>query len=212
MQVKGLEMPAYDPRGSWGQGLAYAVANRGGCHLSATIFPLEAFFDLLDPYTTRAKARFVSFFENLYAAVNSLHTCLFTSYAYVLEPPAVRLTPKWLLRIIMQYLPVAAILLMDFSIFSRLYTAVSGIRMNQRRFLKAGTRIHVLERWMNTREGISRRDDTLPARFLREGRTCDPENRTVPLDRMLSEYYRIRGYDERGVPKKELLKRFDIPV
>jgi len=34
-QVKGLEMAAYDPRAGWGQGLNYAVANRGGCHLNA---------------------------------------------------------------------------------------------------------------------------------------------------------------------------------
>jgi aldehyde:ferredoxin oxidoreductase len=95
IQIKGLEMPAYDPRGSWGQGLAYAVANRGACHLSAATFALEVAFGFLNPYTTRAKARFVQFFENLYAAVNSLHTCQFTAYAYVLEPPIVKYTPKF---------------------------------------------------------------------------------------------------------------------
>jgi aldehyde:ferredoxin oxidoreductase len=56
IQIKGLEMPAYDPRGSWGQGLAYAVANRGACHLSAATFALEVAFGFLNPYTTRAKA------------------------------------------------------------------------------------------------------------------------------------------------------------
>lgn len=212
IQTKGLELPAYDPRGSWGQGLAYAVANRGGCHLSASMFPLEVFFGLLDPYTTRAKARFVCFFESLYAAVNSLHTCLFTTYAYVLEPPIVKYTPNWLLGMIMQYLPAAAVMLMDFSVFSKLYSAASGLRMNQWQFLKAGARIHILERWMNTLEGISRRDDTLPARFLNQGRDCDPDHRTVPLDQMLQEYYRIRGYDREGIPKKELLRRFDIRI
>ena len=43
--VKGLEMAAYDPRGSWGQGLAYAVANRGACHLSAYLIALEIYFE-----------------------------------------------------------------------------------------------------------------------------------------------------------------------
>jgi aldehyde:ferredoxin oxidoreductase len=47
-RFKGLEMAGYDPRGSWGQGVAYAVANRGACHLSATIFPLEVFFGFLN--------------------------------------------------------------------------------------------------------------------------------------------------------------------
>ena len=210
IQIKGLEMPAYDPRGSWGQGLAYAVANRGACHLSATTFALEVAFGLLNPYTTRAKARFVQFFENLYAAVNSLHTCQFTSYAYVLEPPIVKYTPTFLLSLIMQYLPTVAIMLMDISIFSRLWRSVTGLRLNQWQMLKAGARIHVLERYMNTGEGISRKDDTLPRRFLTEGRGCDAKKRTVPLQLMLDTYYRLRGYDAHGIPTNKTLRRYGI--
>ncbi len=210
IQVKGLEMPAYDPRGAWGQGLAYAVANRGACHLSAATFALEVAFGFLNPYTTRAKARFVAFFENLYAAVNSLHTCQFTSYAYVLEPPIVKYTPKFLLRLIMQYLPAVAIMLMDISIFSKLWRSVTGLRLNQWQMLKAGARIHVLERTMNTGEGISRKDDTLPRRFLTEGRGCDLKKRTVPLQPMLDTYYRLRGYNPHGIPTEKTLGRLGI--
>ncbi|MEW6673553.1 MAG: aldehyde ferredoxin oxidoreductase family protein [Thermodesulfobacteriota bacterium] len=210
IHVKGLELAAYDPRGAWGQGLAYAVANRGGCHLSSTIFPLEVIFGFLNPYTARAKARFVIFFESLYAAVNSLHTCLFTTFAYVLEPPLVKFTPKPLLGFLMQHLPVVAIKLMDFRIFSKLYASVTGTRLSQWELLKIGERIHVLERWMNTREGISRKDDTLPLRFLREGRDCDPDGRTVPIEKMIDTYYRLRGYDANGIPLAETLKRLGI--
>lgn len=210
IQVKGLEMPAYDPRGSWGQGLAYAVANRGACHLSATTFALEVAFGLLNPNTTRAKARFVYFFENLYAAVNSLHTCQFTSYAYVLEPPIVKYTPKFILGMTMQYLPAVAVLLMDISVFSKLWRSVTGLRLNQWQMLRAGARIHVLERYMNTGEGISRKDDTLPRRFLTEGRGCDPGKQTVPLQPMLNAYYRLRGYDLHGIPTEKTLKRLKI--
>ena len=210
IQIKGLEMPAYDPRGSWGQGLAYAVANRGACHLSAATFALEVAFGFLNPYTTRAKARFVKFFENLYAAVNSLHTCQFTAYAYVLEPPIVKYTPKWLLKLTMQYLPAAAVMLMDVSIFSKLWQSVTGIKLNQWQMLKAGERTHVLERLMNTGEGISRKDDTLPRRFLTEGRGCDPNQHTVPLQPMLSTYYRLRGYDSHGTPTPQTVKRLGI--
>jgi len=212
IQIKGLEMPAYDPRGAWGQGLAYAVANRGACHLSATTFALEVAFGFLNPYTTRAKARFVAFFENLYAAVNSLHTCQFTSYAYVFEPPIVKYTPKFLLRLVMQYLPAVAIMLMDISIFSKLWRSVTGLRLNQWQMLKAGARIHVLERTMNTGEGISRKDDTLPRRFLTEGRGCDDKKRTVPLQPMLNSYYRLRGYDPHGIPTEKTLKRLGIKL
>ena len=210
IHVKGLEMAAYDPRGSWGHGLAYAVANRGACHLSATLMVLEVFFGFLHPHTPRAKAQFVCFLESLYAAVNSLHTCLFTSFAYMLEPPAAKHTPKPLLGAMMQYLPFLAIKLMDVRVFSDLFSAVTGIRMSQGEMLEAGDRIHTLERYMNTREGISRKDDTLPARFLEEGRECDPEKRTVPIDQMLDKYYKLRGYDANGIPTPERLEKLGL--
>jgi aldehyde:ferredoxin oxidoreductase len=78
------------------------------------------------------------------------------------------------------------------------------------KFQKAGERVHVLERYMNTREGISKKDDTLPRRLLNEGRKCDPKQRGVPLEGMLKKYYRLRGYDSNGIPKKRTLKRLGI--
>lgn len=212
IQVKGLELAAYDPRGCFGQGLAYAVANRGGCHLSAATFALESALGLLNPYTTKAKAHFVTFFENLYAVINSLSTCQFSTYAYVLEPWLVKYTPKVLLRQVMTHLPRLACLLMDVGLFSRLYSSITGIHLSQGKLLKAGARIHTLERLLNNREGISRKDDTLPARFLVEGRTCDPQRRRVPLAPMLEAYYRLRGYGVSGVPSVEKLHQLRIGV
>ena len=210
IHIKGLEMAAYDPRGAWGQGLAYAVANRGACHLSSALFALEVSFGLLNPYSTRAKAKFAHYFENLYAAINSLHTCQFTAFAYTLEPPIVKYTPKFLLGLTMQYMPDVALMLMDVSLYSKLYSAVTGIKMNQWEYMKAGKRIHTLERLMNCEEGISRKDDTLPDRFLKEGRTCDPEKRVVPLSTMLDSYYKVRGYDADGRPSQKTLKALGI--
>ncbi len=210
IQIKGLEMAAYDPRGAWGQGLAYAVANRGACHLSSALFALEVSFGLLNPYSIRAKAKFAHYFENLYAAGNSLHTCQFTAFAYTLEPPIVKYTPKYLLGLTMQYMPDVALMLMDVSLYSKLFSSVTGIKMNQWEYLKAGKRIHTLERLMNCEEGISRKDDTLPDRFLKEGRACDPEKRVVPLSKMLDSYYKIRGYDADGRPSQKTLKALGI--
>ncbi len=210
IQIKGLDMAGYDPRGAWGQGLSYAVANRGACHLSATTFALEVFMGFLNPYTTRAKAHFVQFFENLFAAVNSLHVCQFTAFAYVLEEPIVKYTPKWMLRLNMQYLPRIAQKLILIPTLTGLYNKVTGLALSQAEFLQAGERIHILERLMNTREGIFRKDDTLPARFLREGRVCDPMKRTVPLETMLDDYYRLRGFDDRGIPREQTLSRLGL--
>lgn len=210
IQVKGLEMAAYDPRGSFGQGLAYAVANRGGCHLSSYLVAQEVMLGLLDPASHRGKARWVKFFEDLTCCVNALQTCQFTMYAYVLEPPLAKYTPRPLLAMLMQHLPRLAIPLVDYSLYTGLFNAVTGLGLSQAQFLRAGERIHVLERHMNCREGIDHRHDRLPARLLEQGRASDPEGLTVPLDRMLPAYYRLRGYDQQGVPTAETLQRLEI--
>ncbi len=210
IQIKGLEVAAYDPRGIWGQGLSYAVANRGGCHLSAYVVGLESLLGLLNPYTTRAKPEFVKFFEELTCCINSLHTCQFTMFAYTLEPPLSKYTPKKVLGFLMQYIPALAVKLIDFSTYTSLWSATTGIQMSNSKFLRAGERIHVLERYMNTREGISRKDDTLPERFLKEARECDRKKRTVPLEKMLNDYYELRGYDANGIPTAETLGKLGL--
>ncbi len=210
IHVKGMELPAYDPRGSWGQGLSYAVANRGPCHLSATTFALEVFLNYLKPHSTRARADYVTLFEAIYNGVNSLHICLFTTWAFLMEPPIIKYTPTPILRFAMQSFPWLAKKFMDLRVFCQYYEAVTGIKMTPKKFLTIGHRIHLLERYMNTREGISRKDDTLPARFLNEPRRNDPAQRTVPLDKMLDNYYQLRGYDENGIPTEQILIKYGI--
>ncbi len=210
IHVKGMEMPAYDPRGAIGHGLSYAVANRGACHLSTVLFTLEAFFDMANPYAKRGKPTMVKFFENVFAALNSLHTCQFTAFAVFLEPPLVKYTPAPMLKLLVQNLTPVALAVMDISLWPKLWSSVMGKKMTMSDFKKAGERIHVLERYMNIREGGSKKDDTLPARLLKEGRECDPKKRPVPLDKMLSKYYKARGYDSNGVPTNELLKKLGI--
>lgn len=210
LQVKGMEFPAYDPRGAWGQGLSYAVANRGPCHLSSTTFALEVFLGFMSPYMTKSKAKFVVLFEAIYAAVNSLHICLFTSWAFILEAFIVKYTPAFVMKLAMKFLPDVAKQFLDVSIYSRYFHAITGTKMSPGKLIKAGHRIHVLERYMNTREGISRQYDRLPDRFLKEGRLNDPKKRVVPLDKMLDQYYKLRGYDKNGVPTMKTLQKYDI--
>jgi len=210
IQVKGLEWSAYDPRGAFGQGLSYAVANRGACHLSATLAFMENIAGLLNPQTVRAKADFVKFFEDLFNSINSISICIFTSTSFTLEVPLSKYTPNLMLHFLMQYLSKIAIQMMDISIYPKLWSSATGIKLTNAEFLRAGARIHILERYMNTREGISRKDDTLPERFLKEGRECDPKKTTVPLDKMLDKYYKIRGYDKNGIPTPKTMQKLNI--
>lgn len=210
MHVKGLEISGYDSRSCFGQGLAYATANRGAHHLSAYIVGLEVIMGLLKPHTIRAKADFTKFFESLTCCVNSLHTCIFTAYAIPFETWLPKYTPKPILAFAMQNLPKIVIQIIDYSLYTKQWIAMTGIKISNKEFLKAGSRIHVLERYMNTREGISRKDDTLPPRLLQETRPGDQKKRTVPLDKMLDKYYKLRGYDENGIPKEKTLKELGI--
>jgi len=210
IHVKGLEMAAYDPRGSFGQGLSYAVANRGGCHLSAYMVAQEIYFKLLKPDSNFGKARWVKFFEDLTCCINSLQTCQFTMFAFLLEPPLAKYTPDFILGPLMQYLPTVAIPLIDFSIYTDLWQSVTGIPVSNSEFIKAGERIHVLERLMNTREGINRHDDVLPGRLMKQGRKSDTLNKKVELDKMISQYYTLRGYDIDGIPLKKTIEDLEL--
>ncbi len=216
MHVKGLELAAYDPRGAVGQGLSYATANRGACHLSGYVLALEAYFGMASPHATRWKHYMVKYFEDAFAAMNSLHICQFTAFAVQLEPPLIKLTADFVIKLLNQNLSPLALNLMDLSLWPELWHSILGKRyipyLSMLKFRKAGERVHVLERYMNTREGISKKDDTLPRRLLYEGRKCDAKERTVPLEPMLEKYYKLRGFDANGIPTKKTLKRLGIEI
>ena len=76
MQVKGLELPGYDPRGSWSMGLAFVTAPRGGCHMSAYPIAEEAWGEL-DPFTFEGKAKLVADMQNAQFAKFSMGVCDF---------------------------------------------------------------------------------------------------------------------------------------
>lgn len=210
VQVKGLELAAYDPRAAWGHGLNYAVANRGGCHLNAYPIGLEVLFGYLKPYSTRSKAQWVSYLEEVFSAINSLQTCLFTSFAYGFEPFIAKYTPAPILSFAMTWMPRLSRLGLDWSVYSDTYRSITGIPMSQGRMLKCGRRIHVLERYMNTLRGVSVEDDRLPGRFTTEAKTAHPVESTVPIRRLVGEYYREKRYDRRGIPPRSLLRSLGI--
>ena len=59
MHAKGLEYPQYEPRGSWGMSLAYAVSDRGACHMRAYAPNVEVFEAAVPPYTPEGKGQMV---------------------------------------------------------------------------------------------------------------------------------------------------------
>ncbi|MEN8171827.1 MAG: aldehyde ferredoxin oxidoreductase family protein [Chloroflexota bacterium] len=183
MTAKGLELPAYDPRGMQGQGLVFATSNRGACHETGNMLGPEvlALPRLIDRFATQGKAGIVSVHQNSSAVIDSLVYCKFANMAVAEE------------------------------FFARTLTAVSGQTFSADDLMKVGERVWNLERLYNLREGFSRKDDTLPDRLLSEPIAEGPSKGfTVNLDPMLEEYYQFRGWDENGVPKPEKLKELEL--
>ena len=140
MTVKGLELPAYDPRGMQGQGLLYATSNRGACHMRGNMLGPEvlALPRLIDRFATSGKAGIVAVHQNSAALVDSLVLCKFTNLAVAEE------------------------------YFARTLTAVTGMTYTADDLMRVGERVWNLERLYNLREGFTHLDDTLPTRFLEE--------------------------------------------
>jgi aldehyde:ferredoxin oxidoreductase len=183
MSAKGLEMPAYDPRGMQGQGLLYATSNRGGCHMRGNMVGAEVLGlpKLIDRFQVQGKSSFVILHQNVSAAIDSLVLCKFTNMGVADE------------------------------YFARVLSAVTGIHYATGDLVKVGERVWNLEKLYNLREGFTRKDDTLPPRLLNEAPADGPsQGWVVQLEPMLKEYYRGRGWDENGVPTPKKLADLEL--
>jgi len=183
MSVKGMEMPAYDPRGLQGQGLLYATSNRGGCHMRGNMLGLEVLGipKLIDRFQVQGKSSFVILHQNSNAAIDSLVICKFTNMGVADE------------------------------YFARVLSAVTGIQYATGDMIKAGERVWNLERLYNIRQGFTAKDDILPPRLLTEAPLEGPSKGWVShLEPMLKEYYRTRGWDENGVPTPKKLTELGL--
>ena len=207
--VKGLELAAYDPRGCTGQGLGYATANCGATHLSGSTHSVEA-DSYLTPHGTRAKAHFVKFMQDSFDAINSAIFCIQTAYPFLEENPAYKYTPDPILKFFMRNFASLAVATTDLSDYSSLLSGILGYPISSRRFYKIGERIFNLERYLNNREGIEKKDDTLPENMLKP--TTQEGWGNIELNKMLNKYYRLRGWDKNGRPKPRLLKKHSIHI
>jgi len=112
-------------------------------------------------------------------------------------------------QFIMQNLPSLAVKTTDLSDYAGLMSGLLGYRITKDDYYKVGERIFNFERLLNSREGITRADDKLPARLLTEVR--EDGWPPIELDSMLEKYYQLRGWDEMGHPTPSVLDRLEIP-
>jgi len=177
--AKGQDPAITDPRAAPAWGLSYAVSSRGGDHLRA-LPTAENYFSpeeaeklfhsklALNPDRVEGKGYLVKWSEDQRAVADSLEVCKFIVRTSLLRP-------IWMAR----YLQ-----------------AVTGWNVNEDELMTIGERIVNVERLFNLRQGLTRKDDTLSERFLKEPIPTGPaKGRVLNLEPMLDEYYTARGWD-----------------
>ena len=225
MQSKGLEFAAYEPRRAVGQGLGYAVANRGACHLNGGyLVLLEGLGICTDTQTPKAKADLCMLFQDILETVSAAGLCLFTSSA--MFPPILIRKPNCLLtRTVNRMLPhigwvVRAInrfpqaLCFHIPVFhhTRGMMLITGMKMNFGKFVRCGERGYNTERALDVRFGVSAKDDTLPKRVTDVPQDPKDPKTVVPLDILKRKYYRARGWSQDGVPTAGTLRRLGVEM
>jgi aldehyde:ferredoxin oxidoreductase len=181
MHVKGMGIPAYDPRGIKGMGVAYATSNRGACHLRGYTPAAEVVgnvlgpADTVDPLAWEGKGKLLVVFQNVHAATDCLDICKFATFAESMDAFAAQLS------------------------------TMTGMTFTADDLLKVGERVYNLERYYNNLNGFDGKDDTLPRRFLEEpSQEQGSKGQICELDKMLAEYYEARGWVNGVVPEGKL--------
>lgn len=189
MHVKGLELPAYDPRGAKAHGLSFATASRGADHNYG--YAIQEIFNVpiprpVDRLADEGKGDIAKFNQDFTATYELGIACTF---------PAVL---GWLSLEQMGKLLSAATGLPEYADLGFL--------------LAAGERVYNLERLFNIREGFGRKDDTLPKRMLTEPlkKGASEGEMVRKLDTLLDEYYQARGWDSQGIPTPQKLKELGL--
>ncbi len=197
--VKKMEISGQDGRTHRSMALGHATAARGGDHLRSLItidqlgyqdiaaarFGADKLPEICDPYSETYKALATKITEDIYALRDTLLVCWYTCS----WPPIF-----WL------------------DDFGPALVAVTGESTfgNNENLVRIAERIVTLKRAFNIREGVNRADDQLPDRFFSPMPDGPGKGQVVNLDIMLDEYYKLRGWDENGIPTQEVLARLGL--
>ena len=188
LHTKGLETPAWGPRGMSGMGLAYMTADRGGCHQRGFTVPYELAGEWegrkIDPLSPEGKAEMVIALQNYSAGTDTLVKCDFGSFGISADT------------------------------YADLLSAATGTDFSADIFNQVGERIWNLTRQFNLDQGMDPASDTLPRRFVQDPLPDGPAKGHKISEKdmavMRQAYYTARGWDSTGKPRSDTLKRLGI--
>ena len=213
-------MSAYDPRGSFAQGVEYATTNRGGCHVQGASMYMESTGPLtINPQNLKLKADIPVLMQNNACAINSMVLCIFTTYGMIpkqlheMDPSS--LSFRAISKVFENLGPMMRIAMglkgSPLLWFEKWLTYITGTTFSSGHLQEIGGRIFNLERMYNLREGLTGKDDTLPPRMLEES-IFDTMDAGHPLGELLPRYYALRGWDADGVPLRRTLEKLRVEV
>ena len=184
IEVKGLEVPAHDPRAHNFLALAYATDNRGAIHTGAADPKIEG-FDLAGMtdirFTVEGTAQMVARGQDYGAVLNSLVLCAFSHAGYAQYNSAMGF-PGITAAEVVRWLNLA-----------------TGMDVTFDSLMQAGERVVNLKRIINLKLGMKPGEDNLPKRFLTVSRKSGPVTDPLPpIEKLLSDYYQVRGWDRNG--------------
>jgi aldehyde:ferredoxin oxidoreductase len=188
IHVKGLEPPAYDARGLKGMALAFATSPRGACHLRSGFYGIDLtgkwwMFQNVDRFSIEGKGEAVATMEDLMSLYDTLGVCKFSRHVYLVEA-----------------LP-------------ELVEAVTGLKLSVEELLHIGERTNWIKKLINLREGLTRKEDTLPPRVMEdeilEGPSKGSKITFEELEKMVDDYYAARGWDPSGKPNREQIREVE---
>lgn len=186
MNVKGLELPGYDPRGLKTYALGVAVGTRGACHNRSFAYEPDIKGKVDRFKAEKGRGRVAVTQEDLAAVLDSLGICKFLRGCLgdVYEDGA------------------------------RLYSFVTGWEITAQELREAGERISNLKKLFNLREGWTRELDTLPPRLLHEPIPDGPGKgislTAGELDLLVTDYYEARGWTAEGRIPEQMLTRLRL--
>ncbi len=187
MNIKGLEMPAFDIHGMTSFAVGVSVAIRGACHLRNGAYALDTkgTYDRFGYDKPIERGKEIVSVEDVYAIIDSYVICKFTRGIYETDAE-----------------------------MAKAYELVTGIPMTESKLKERGAAIVNLSKCFNIREGWTRADDHPPLRFFKEAHTKGPaKGVTLKEDgyqTLLSGYYQARGWDEKGIPTDETLRKLGM--
>ncbi len=186
VESKGLEPPGYDPRSLQGMALAYALSDRGACHLRALMYTVDL-SGKVDRYVISAeKVLMYVDNEDRFNIFDSLVLCRFGRNVY------------------------------GWDRLAKITKALTGIDYGVDGLRIIAQQIQTLTRLLNLRYGFSTKDDTVSGRFMKEVVEAEGGRKVAvkeeELRKAVKEYYRARGWNEEGVPTKETLDELGIKI